>query len=105
VKLMPVYGTVTQSNVMTTSAAPSKCQAWESRYSRLKGQFLSTDISCWNGGEGCLLSFLCSRILLNKVIDSAYDDSQWQLTNSYTGKSAGVLKLILHYAGATKTVS
>ncbi|KAG0609985.1 hypothetical protein M758_7G029900 [Ceratodon purpureus] len=40
-----------------------------------------------------------TKILLNKVIDSGYDDSQWQLTNSYTGKSAGVLKLILHYGG------
>lgn len=44
-----------------------------------------------------------TKILLSKVIDCGYDDSHWQLTNTSTGKSAGVLKLILHYdAGKTK---
>ena len=38
------------------------------------------------------------------MIDSGYDDTQWPLTNSRNGKSSGMLKLILHYAGA-KTVS
>lgn len=44
-----------------------------------------------------------TKILLSKVIDCGYDDSQWQLTNTASGKSAGVLKLILHYAAGGKT--
>ena len=50
-----------------------------------------------------MVNYIC-RILLSKVIDSGYDDTQWPLTNSRNGKSSGMLKLILHYAGA-KTVS
>lgn len=45
------------------------------------------------------------RIILNKVIDTGYDDTQWALTNSRTGKSSGSLKLILHYAASARTVS
>ncbi|XP_024385298.1 uncharacterized protein [Physcomitrium patens] len=43
-----------------------------------------------------------TKIWLNKVIDSGYDDTQWPLTNSRTLKSAGTLKLILHYGGSGK---
>ncbi|KAG0558534.1 hypothetical protein KC19_10G035300 [Ceratodon purpureus] len=41
-----------------------------------------------------------TKILLNKVIESGYDDTQWPLTDARTRKSSGMLKLILHYAGA-----
>uniref|UniRef100_A0A7I4ENP6 C2 domain-containing protein n=1 Tax=Physcomitrium patens TaxID=3218 RepID=A0A7I4ENP6_PHYPA len=45
-----------------------------------------------------------TKIWLNKVIDSGYDDTQWPLTNSRTLKSAGTLKLILHYGGSGKNL-
>ncbi|KAG0602684.1 hypothetical protein M758_10G032900 [Ceratodon purpureus] len=41
-----------------------------------------------------------TKILLSKVIESGYDDTQWPLTDARSRKSSGTLKLILHYAGA-----
>ena len=53
--------------------------------------------------RGALCGFNC-RILLNKVIETGYDDTQWPLTDARSRKSSGTLKLILHYPGA-KNVS
>jgi hypothetical protein len=115
-RLMPLSGTVIPLNVMTTLAAPSKCLSRTRSFCSSIGfrigvlchrptMVMSNGLSVSNPlltkVTFCWLRF---RILLSKVIETGYDDTQWSLTNNRNGKSSGTLKLILHYAGA-RTVS
>ncbi|GLJ28630.1 hypothetical protein SUGI_0564230 [Cryptomeria japonica] len=60
------------------------------------------NITVWNSNTLSFDDFIGSgKILLTRVLSSGYDDSTWTLT-SRSGKNAGEVRIILHYANVGK---
>ncbi|KAG1363326.1 putative elicitor-responsive protein 3 [Cocos nucifera] len=59
-------------------------------------------VSVWNSNTITYDDFIGGgRVQLQKVLSQGYDDSSWSL-QSKSGKYAGEVKLIMHYANASK---
>ncbi|KAH9304130.1 hypothetical protein KI387_008534, partial [Taxus chinensis] len=60
------------------------------------------NLSVWNSNTLSFDDLIgTGRILLQRVLSSGYDDSTWPL-NTRSGKNAGDVRIILHYANVSK---
>ncbi|VFQ81895.1 unnamed protein product [Cuscuta campestris] len=60
------------------------------------------NVVVWNSNTITYDDFIGSgKVILNKVLSEGYDDSSWPLQTK-TGRNAGEIRLIMHYANAKK---
>ncbi|XP_068656927.1 protein SRC2 homolog [Aristolochia californica] len=62
------------------------------------------NVAVWNSNTLTIDDFIGNgRVLLQKVLSEGFDDSSWHL-QSKTGRYAGEVRLILHFANANKSL-